>query len=158
MSNIFNFRLDTSNIEDSEEKHEARQKLIKDSWNNITNHFLKKGKRIKLKYWPDDIPSGYSEYGIKQIFESDENAYKEIDTDELHIVNAEINKRVIEFFQKNMTDNHVFISPFFHFDIINEDGIPIFTSQDNGDNLLMFLTEEDLAYIDKSLLIRIPEM
>jgi len=50
VNNIYNFRFDTSNIEESGEKYEARQKLIKDSWSNITINFLEKGRRIKLKY------------------------------------------------------------------------------------------------------------
>jgi len=52
----------------------------------------------------------------------------------------------------------VFISPFFYFDIIDEEGISIFTSQDNGDNVLMFLTEQDFPFVDESLLISLPEM
>jgi len=150
--------LDTSNIEESEEKYYARLQMIKAFWNNITNHFLKKGKRIKLKYWPDDTHNGYSGYGIKEIDESDKNALQEIDTDELFIVNAEINNRIRDIFQKSMDEDHVFISPFFYFDIIDEEGISIFTSQDNGDNVLMFLTEQDFPFVDESLLISLPEM
>ncbi|MCR2822220.1 hypothetical protein [Lederbergia panacisoli] len=158
MNDIYNFRLDTSNIENDDDKHVTRQKLIKSSWNNITNYFLEKGERIKIKYWPGDVSNGYSGYGINEIYESDKNALQEMDTHDLLIVNAEINIGVKELIQKSMHEDHVYISPFFHFDIIDEKGISIFSSQDNGDNTLIFLSKKDIASIYDPLIVSLPEI
>lgn len=77
------------------------------------------------------------------------------------IIYAPINGTVKNLLLNSMNEEHITISPFFHFDILCEQGISVFTSQDFGENVLMFLSNEDVTklneLIDTSMLIRLPE-
>ena len=163
---IYNFKFDTSNCESSEQEYELKHQMTRLYWANITSFFLQKGKSIKFMYWSDDIKdeySGYpnSGYGIKKISTSDEHIFHEKVTEDIMIIHAPINGTVKNLLLNSMNEEHITISPFFHFDILCEQGISVFTSQDFGENVLMFLTNEDVTrlneLIDTSMLIRLPE-
>lgn len=162
----YNFRLNTSNTEESDQDYELQHQKLRLAWANITSLFLTKGKSLKFRYWSEDIKnenSGYpnSGYGIKKISTSDDHIFYEKDTEDILILHAPLNDTIESLFFKSTKEDHITISPFFHFDILCENGLSIYTSQDFGENVLMFLNNEDLAklagLIDKFLLIPLPE-
>lgn len=159
---IYNFRLNTSNAEESEQAYELKHQMIRDYWANLTSLFLKKGKSIKFMYWAEDIEdenSGYpnSGYGIKKVARSDDRVFYEKNTDDMVILHAPLNAAIKNLILHSIKENHMTVSPFFYFDIICENGLSIYSSQDFGENVLMFLTHEDLTLVDPSILISLPE-
>ena len=162
---LYNYRLDTSNPEELERNYELKQQAIKLSWINITDFFLDRGKKARFKYWTEDVAqsnAGYSGYGIKKLIELDTNHVKEKSEDNLILLTVTLNDGIKGFIIKSMQEDHIPNSPFFHFDILNENDVSIYTSQDFGDNLLLYLTESDFErltkqHIAKSKLISLPE-
>ena len=82
MQDYFNYRLDTSNPEDEEEKFENRMQKIITIWNKITAYFIAKGTKITIFYYDNDKINpnkGYPStgYGVKNIILSDSQSKKE---------------------------------------------------------------------------------
>jgi hypothetical protein len=162
---IYNCRLDTSNPEELEEDFELRQQSIKRAWITITSFFLEKGTKARFKYWPADAANtntGYSSYGIHKLINLDTDYVKGKDEDNLVLIIVTLNDEIKAFIIKSKQGDHITNSPFFHFDILNENAMPIYTSQDFGDNVLMYLTESDFEkltnqHIAESALISLPE-
>lgn len=172
MQKLFNYRLDTSNLEEEEEKSETQLQKIIGIWNQLTAYFLNKGTKITILYYEKDIiypVEGYPStgYGIKNIISSKVQCKKEKNDDNIFELTANLNESVKNVFLKSMVEeielDYEKITPFFHFDILNENGFSIFTSQDYGDNTLMYLTEADFKELafnkkQKDFLISLPEI
>jgi hypothetical protein len=162
---MYNYRLDTSNPEELEEDFELRQQSIKRAWITITSFFLEKGTKARFKYWPADAANtntGYSSYGIHKLIKLDTDYVKGKAEDNLILLTVTLKDEIKAFIIKGMQEDHITNSPFFHFDILNENDMPIYTSQDFGDNVLMLLTESDFEkltnlHIAESALISFPE-
>ncbi|WP_172370418.1 hypothetical protein [Sporosarcina jiandibaonis] len=157
--------MDTSNLEELEGGYELRQQSIKQNWLTITGFFLEKGTKARFKYWPADLAEtdiGYSGYGIKQLFELDINYVRGIADDNLTLLTVVLSDKVKGFICKSTPEDIITHSPFFHFDILDENDESIYTSHDFGDDVLMFLTPTDFEkltnlHIAKSALISLPE-
>jgi hypothetical protein len=161
---VLNLKLDTSNIEKIGEDFDSRQQLINTAWSNLAYHFINKGKRIRFTYWPGDVGEeivGYSGYGITKMMNS--APYFQLDKkgDDLLLLTVDLNAEVKEFIKKSMIEKHEHLTPFFHFDVVNNDGKSIFTSQDHGGITMVFCTAEEFSEItsglvDTKLLIKLP--
>ena len=132
---LYNYRLDTSNPEEVERNYELKQQAIKLSWINITVYFLDKGKKARFKYWAKDVAHSNAGYRIKKLIELDTNHVQEKAEDNLSLLTVILNDGIKDFIIQSMHENHIPNSPFFHFDILNENDISIYTSQDFGDNI-----------------------
>ncbi|QUW20493.1 hypothetical protein JSQ81_11535 [Sporosarcina sp. Marseille-Q4063] len=163
---MYNFKLDTSNLEKLEKDHGFRQQSIKRAWIAITTFFLEKGTNARFKYWPDDVTdvntTGYSGYGIKELIILDPDHIKGKAEDNLILLTVVLNDGIKDFIYKSMQEDHIMNSTFFHFDILDETDASIYTSHDFGENVLMYLTEsgfEKLSsqHIAESDLISLPE-
>ena len=162
---FYNYRLDTSNPEELEKDYRLRQLTIKLAWLNINSLFLEKGKKARFKYWPGDIDNvntGYSGHGIKKLIALDTNSVSGKAEDNLNLLTVVLNDEIKGFIIKSTQEDPIINSPFFHFDILNENDVSIYTSQDFGDNVLLFLTALDFEkltkqQIMKSDLISLPE-
>lgn len=160
-----NFKLDTSNIEKIGEDFDSRQRSIKIAWSNLAYYFINKGKRIRLTYWPGDVGEenvGYSGYGITKLMNSAPYFQLDKKEDDLLLLTVELNTEVKEFIMKSMLEEHVHLTPFFHFDIVNKNGESIFTSQDHGESTLLYCTAYELleitsGLVDFKLLTELPE-
>ncbi|WP_042475609.1 hypothetical protein [Bacillus ndiopicus] len=85
----YNFRLDTSNKYDSEEKYNERNTQIEEAWKAFTGYFLEKGSKVAFKYWTEDTIYGdkrYSSCGIKAFLNSSEEHHIHTDCDNLTIL------------------------------------------------------------------------
>ncbi len=167
MKNIYNYRLDTSNPEDLEIDFDLRSEKLKLNWVNITKYFITKGTKLRFKYWQKDLnlgDDGYSTHGIKQIIESaDNNLLIAKDDDDLTILTVNIDTKIRECFFNVLKLEYDKEAPFFHFDIVDDQDISIYTSQDYGSNVLIYLTEEDFINVTQNLinkddLISLPEI
>jgi hypothetical protein len=161
---FYNYRLDTSNPEELEGDYVLRQQSIKRAWITITSFFLEKGTKARFKYWPADAANtntGYSSYGIHKLIKLDTDYVKGKAEDNLVLITVILNDEIKAFIIKS-TEDLITNSPFFHFDILDENDLSIYTSQDFGDNVLMYLTESDFEkltnlHIAESALISLPE-
>ena len=159
---LYNYRLDTSNPEELEKDYQFRQQSIKRALITITTFFLEKGTKARFKYWPADAATGYSGYGIQNLIELDTDHVKGIAEDNLNLLTAILTDEIKDFIINSMQEDHITNSPFFHFDILDENDVSIYTSQDFGDNVLMFLPASDFEkltnqHIAESALISLPE-
>lgn len=114
--------------------------------------FLKKGHKISLKYWEADNShrdKGYSSYGVDFFLQSYEAL--SMDTDGLMLLTTFITPSIQRKVLENTGDMSEKITPFFHINIVDKFGNEIYSSQDFGDNLLLFLTEHDLKLLDKKI-------
>lgn len=167
MQRIYNYRLDTSNLEDLEENFDLREEKLKLNWGNITKYFVTKGKKLKFKYWEEElnlVDGGYSTQGIKQIINAADSDFSiEKDTDGLAILNVDISNKIYECFFNVLNQEYDKEAPFFHFDILDNKDRSIYSSQDYGSTVLIYLTEEDFIYVTHNLiskddLISLPEI
>ena len=172
MQDFFNYRLDTSNPEDEEEKFEKRMKKIITIWNKVTAYFLAKGTKLTILYYENDKINpnkGYPStgYGVKNIILSDSQFTKEENEDNLIELTVNLNEYIKKVIFKSMVEEieseYENITPFFHFEILDQNGLSIFTSQDFGCNTLMYLTMSDIKELslnenEEVFFIKIPEI
>lgn len=138
---LYNYRLDTSNPEKTDEKFDSRQVGIKEAWVNITLFFLEKGKSVQFQYWPEDFETSPD---IIKYISASEDTLQRIDPFQLLKLNAHLTPKIKAMIEQNVRSNRSTISPYFHFDILNEKEESIYTSQDFGDNTLLCLKEFEL--------------
>lgn len=74
-----------------------------------------------------------------------------MDTDGLMLLTTFITPSIQRKVLENTGDMSEKITPFFHINIVDKFGNEIYSSQDFGDNLLLFLTEHDLKLLDKKI-------
>ncbi|WP_146548739.1 hypothetical protein [Rummeliibacillus suwonensis] len=163
----YNYRLDNSNPEDTEDKYELRAQETKNNWNCITSFFLQKGLTISFKYWKEDVSDStsnyfFSSYGITEIMQLERHYKLCAAEDGLMLLHVALSKEVIQFIIESMKEEHDSITPFFHFDIYDYQAKSIFTSQDNGNNVLMCLSKAEFQHllsfnIARHQFIRLPE-
>lgn len=172
MRELFNYRLDTSNPEEEEEKFEIRMQKVIHIWNRLIAYFLDKGTKITLLYYEADNVNpneGYPStgYGIKNVILSGFQCEKEKNEDNLIKLTASLNESIKKIFIKSMVEEieseHENITPFFCFDILYKNGQSIFSSQDYGCNTLMYLTDSDFKEFtfseeQKHFFINLPEI
>lgn len=160
----YNYKLDTSNLMESENDFLARYYRIINAWNACTLHFLNIGKKVKIKYWFTDLlmgSEGYSSHGISQLIDCSKNyELNKSPDDDLYVLTIELTPEVKQLFLASMREIHDHITPFFHFDILNSLGESIYTSQDNGVNLLMYLEDEafeKISQLNERMLFKLSE-
>ncbi|MEK5055853.1 hypothetical protein MHH96_20905 [Niallia sp. FSL K6-0212] len=147
MTSFYNYILNLSNTEDDEDEYQRKHIQNRKDWNNITNYFLSIGSIIQFKYWKDDIlktNQGYpsSGYGIDILTTLNHESFIDKE-DGLNIISVRICDKVLDLFNKSYNKDIETITPFFHFVILDKSNVPIYTSQDFGDNVLFYLTEKD---------------
>lgn len=79
------------------------------------------------------------------------NFIQDRDEDNLIRLTINLSNKIKEVILKSVKEDQVHITPFFHFDILDENEDSIFTSHDCGDDVLMFLTELDFNEINNDL-------
>ncbi|MCT6923720.1 hypothetical protein [Metasolibacillus sp.] len=149
---MYNFRLDTSNRQIEQDQYIQRQQEIKKAWYTLTEFLFKKGHKISLKYWAADnrhSDKGYSSHGVNLFLQSYEAL--SMDSDGLMILTTSITPSIQRKVLENTDDMSEKITPFFHINIVDHFGNEMYSSQDFGDNLLLFLTEYDLKLLAKEI-------
>ena len=137
---MYNTRLNSSNLEERDDKFEQRAKTVKESWTTITKYFLDKGFQVQFKFWGED-----SDSSIQQVIARVDKPQFETDSDGLKLMTVALTPEVKELLtQSELQETHL-ITPFFHFYILDANGESLFSSQDHGDNTLFYLSEEERA-------------
>ncbi|WP_299515276.1 hypothetical protein [uncultured Rummeliibacillus sp.] len=153
MNDFFNYRLDTSNLEDKEGNLGNRMQRVIGIWNKLTVYFLTKGTKLTIHYYDNDIiypKKGYPStgYGVKNIILSESQCKRIENEDNLIELTISLNESIKNIIFKSMVEEidseYENITPFFHFNILDKNGLSIFTSQDYGCNTLMYLTMSDI--------------
>lgn len=144
---MYNMRLNTSNIETLDDKFDLRAQIIKSNWSNVTKNFLEKGSQVQFKFWGEE-----SDLSIQQVLAIAEAPHFETDSDGLQVVTIDISSEIKELLLMESEESQS-ITPFFHFDILDAKGESLFSSQDNGDNTLFYLSEKErFALVGRGLL------
>ncbi|MDN7240843.1 hypothetical protein QWY14_03530 [Planococcus sp. N028] len=160
----YTYRLDTGIPFDLEEIKELRERKIKVLWCQLAFLFFEKGRALQLKYWPGDLAmkDGYSSFGIADIKQLANQTNQTIDLDGLCILRVDLTDHVKNFVLHNIHKSEGRLSPFFHFEVLDEAGESLCTSQDFGSAILMALTVSDMRLLvadgfDLNFLISLPE-
>lgn len=140
-------RLNSSNLEECDDKFDQRARVVKENWNTITKYFLEKGSQVQFKFWVED-----SDSSIQQVLATAEKPRFETDSDGLQVVTVALTPEIKELLLVEPGESQS-ITPFFHFDILDAKGESLFSSQDHGDNTLFYLSEEErVALVERGLL------
>ncbi|TWT14350.1 hypothetical protein [Planomicrobium sp. CPCC 101079] len=160
----YTYRLDTSLPVDVQENSEMRAGKIKVLWCQLAYLFFEKGNSVTFKYWSGDLSArnGYSGFGIKKVKQLAKQSKLTIDLDGMSILEVELNHNVKNYVLHNIHKSEDRLTPFFHFDVLSEEGESLCTSQDFGSSILMALTVSDLRILaadgfDLNFLISLPE-
>lgn len=146
----FTHRLDTSNVEGSDERDDD----LRLKWKIITRYFLDKSTKIKVTYWPNDFKYSGTDFDHSTYRVRDLSKYKlskqSID-DEMEELVVPINNETIKILLHEKNEAiHDHISPIFHFDLLDDNDTPLYSSQDNGSTLLMKMSDcDDLRQLNE---------
>lgn len=132
---MYNTRLNSSNLEELDDKFDQRAQVVKENWLKVTKYFLEKGSQVRFKFWRED-----SDSSIQKVVAKAEKPRFEIDSDGLQVVSCALTAEIKELLLMDPGESRS-ITPFFHFDILDAKGESLFSSQDHGDNTLFYLSE-----------------
>lgn len=136
---MYNTILNSSNLEECDDKFDQRAHVVKENWKTITKYFLDKGFQVQFKFWGED-----SDSSIQQVIARVDKPRFETDSDGLQVVTIDLTSEIKELLLMEPEESQS-ITPFFHFDILDVKGESLFSSQDHGDNTLFSLSEEERA-------------
>ncbi|TWT25889.1 hypothetical protein [Planomicrobium sp. CPCC 101110] len=160
----YTYRLDTSLPMDEAETIELRSGKIKVLWCQLAFLFFEKGTSVTFKYWSGDLAArnGYSSFGIKEAKKLAKKYNLTIDFDGLSLLKVDLNPEMKDYVLHQIQKCENQLSPFFHFDVLDEEGESICTAQDFGTSILVALNISDLRILaadgfDLNFLISLPE-
>lgn len=160
----YTYRLNTNALEGMSGNSELTERKIKVLWFQLAFLFFEKGRSLLFKYWPGDLASAdsYSAFGIPVIKELATQVQLTADIDGLCMLEVDLNRNVKNFVLHNIHTYEKGLSPFFHFDVLDENGESLCIVHDFGESILMVLTVADMRQLvgdgfDLNFLISLPE-